>query len=205
MTEEKDQEVTPTHVSSTTEAVEEQATQGEVIESDTQTVDELTALRSKLEEAESKAAEYLDGWQRSRAEFINFKRRQEQMQQTLRQQVTAELLEKFLAALDDYERAFAAIPAQFGEHEWVKGLMLADKKFRSLLEREGMSVMQVKPGDSFNPYYHQALLHEPSETYDEGQIVQVLQSGYLLGDTVVRPAIVCVSSGKSKQNDTVHD
>ncbi|MBN1935272.1 MAG: nucleotide exchange factor GrpE [Anaerolineae bacterium] len=175
--------------------------EGEVVEEEeqVQAFDELAALQSKLEEAEAKAAEYLDGWQRSRAEFVNFKRRQEQLQQTMRQQATSRLIENLLPVLDDRERAFAAIPAEFGEHSWLKGLVLVDKKLWSALEKEGLGLMDVKPGDHFDPYYHQALLHEPSQEYDEGQIVDVLQKGYHLGESVLRPAIVRVSSGKRQE------
>ena len=56
--------------------------------------------------------------------------------------------------------------------------------------------MQVAPGDDFDPYYHQAILHEPSPEFEEGKIVDVLQKGYHLKDTVLRPAVVRVSSGK---------
>ncbi len=176
---------------------------GEIAETpETTTVDPLTALQNQLQEAETRAAEYLDGWQRSRAEFINFKRRQEQVQQAMRQQATSRLLENLLPVLDDHERAFAAIPQELGEHTWVKGLALVDKKLWAVFEKEGMSVIEVKPGDHFDPYYHQALLHEPSDEYDEGQIVEVLQKGYNLGETILRPAVVRVSSGKRQSADS---
>lgn len=181
---------------------QEAVAEGEVVEGEAaaeREPDELTVLQSKLEEAETKAAEYLDGWQRSRAEFINFKRRQEQLQQTMRQQAASRLLENLLPVLDDHERAFAAIPGELSEHTWVKGLALVDKKLWAVFEKEGVSMMDVKPGDHFDPYYHQALLHEPSEAYDEGQIVEVLQKGYTLGETILRPAIVRVSSGKRQE------
>ena len=74
--------------------------------------------------------------------------------------------------------------------------MLADKKLRAVLEKEGLSEMQTSPGDDFDPYYHQAILHEPSTEFDEGKIVDVLQKGYQLQDMVLRPAVVRVSSGK---------
>ncbi len=204
MAEEKDKPVVAENIPTNTGEQGDQNTGEEevVAENDTQTPDELTTLRSKLEEAEAKAAEYLDGWQRSRAEFINFKRRQEQLQQTLRQRVTSELFESLLAVLDDHERAFAAIPEGWNEHEWVKGLTLVGKKLQSTLEKEGLSVMEVKPGDLFDPYYHQALLYEPNEKYEAGQIVEVLQKGYVFGETVLRPAIVRVSSGKPQPMDT---
>jgi molecular chaperone GrpE len=153
-------------------------------------------LESQLAEAEAKAAEYLDGWQRSRAEFANFRRRQDQMQTTMRQQAISGLLEKLIAALDDQERAYRAIPQEMQNDPWVEGLMIADKKLRAVLEKEGLSEMQVVSGDDFDPYYHQAILHEPSTEFAEGKIVDVLQKGYQLKDTVLRPAVVRVSSGK---------
>lgn len=153
-------------------------------------------LESKLAEAEARAAEYLDGWQRSRAEFANFRRRQEQLQKTMRQQMISGLLEKVIAVLDDQERAFNAIPEEMQDNAWIEGLSIVDKKLRTALEKEGLSEMKVDPGDDFDPYYHQAILHEPSAEFDEGKIIDILQKGYHLKDMVLRPAVVRVSSGK---------
>ena len=158
-------------------------------------------LESRLAEAEAKAAEYLASWQRSRAEFANFRRRQDQMQKTMRQQATSGLLEKIIFALDDQERAYNAIPEEMQDDAWVEGLLMADKKLRAVLEKEGLSEMQVASGDDFDPYYHQAILHEPSTEFDEGKIVDVLQKGYQLKDTVLRPAVVRVSSGKADDKE----
>ena len=158
-------------------------------------------LESRLAEAEAKAAEYLDGWQRSRAEFANFRRRQDQMQTSMRQQVISSLMERIIAALDDQERAYSAMPEEMQSHPWVEGLLMADKKLRSVLEKEGLSEMQVAPGDDFDPHYHQAILHELSTKFDEGKIVDVLQKGYQLKDMVLRPAVVRVSSGKVNEKE----
>ncbi|MBN1581487.1 MAG: nucleotide exchange factor GrpE [Anaerolineae bacterium] len=179
------------------EQQEELQEQSETTSKDEQAAEqEPLDLESQLAEAEAKAAEYLDGWQRSRAEFANFRRRQDQMQKTMRQQAVSSLLERLIAALDDQERAYKAIPKELQNDAWVEGLMLADKKLRAVLEKEGLSEMQASPGDDFDPYYHQAILHEPSTEFDEGKIVDVLQKGYQLQDMVLRPAVVRVSSGK---------
>lgn len=158
-------------------------------------------LDARLAEAEAKAAEYLDGWQRSRAEFANFRRRQEQMQMAIRQQMISDLLEEIIFALDDQERAYQAMPAEMHDHPWVEGLLMADKKLRAVLEKGGLSEMQVAPGDDFDPAYHQAILHEPSNRFEEGKVVDVLQKGYWLKDSVLRPAVVRVSSGKVDEKE----
>ncbi len=188
---------------STQPVVEEKAGQDELVEpqeeqeAQQEPLGELERVQSQLAEAEARAAEYLDGWQRARAEFANFKRRQEQQQQAMRRQATARLVEQLIDVLDDQERAFGAIPEAMQDDAWVTGFALVDKKLRSILEKEGLSEMPVKPGDDFDPYHHQAILHEPSAEFEEGQIVDVLQKGYNLQETVLRPAIVRVSSGKT--------
>jgi molecular chaperone GrpE len=161
-------------------------------------VDELTTLTSELEEAKAQAAEYLDGWQRARAEFANFRRRQEQRQKQMSVEAKSKVLSHVLSVVDDLERAFEAVPDEIQEHAWVNGLSLVRHKLLTALEKDGLAVLEVEAGDTFDPNYHQALTHEPDADYDEGVIIQVVQRGYMLDEVVLRPALVRVSSGKTE-------
>jgi len=133
---------------------------------------ELDVLQTQLAEAEAQRDEYLDGW-----------------------------LKRLLPVLDDMERAFQAVPADSLDSPWVEGLTLVGQKLQSTLEKEGLSAMSVEPGDRFDPSFHEAVLCEPSTEYAEGQIIQVLQQGYRLGKSVLRPALVRVSSGQVEGTD----
>jgi molecular chaperone GrpE len=163
--------------------------------------DELSAVRAQLQEAEAKSAEYLDGWQRARAEFANYRRREEQRRQQVNQDIRASMLMRLLPVLDDLERAFLAIPEEAQGSPWVEGLALVGQKLQATLEKDGLSVMSIQLGDPFDPNYHEAVVCEPSAEYPEGQIVGLLQRGYKIGEDVLRPALVRVSSGLIQETD----
>ena len=184
------------------EQVEEQVEEEEPAEGE---VDELAALAAALEETKAQAAEYLDGWQRARAEFANFRRRQEQRQKQMNTEAKSKVLHHLLPVVDDLERAFGVVPEEIQEHAWVSGLSLVLHKLIKTLEKDGLSVLEVDAGDAFDPNYHEALTHEPNGDYDEGAIIQVVQRGYKLDESVLRPALVRVSSGNLKANSVEED
>jgi molecular chaperone GrpE len=161
---------------------------------------QIQALQAQLAEAQARTDEYLDGWQRSRAEFANFRRRQEQWKSTVYEQATSRLLTNLLPVLDDLQRAFEGVPQEARDHAWVEGLALVGRKLDVVLKKEGLAEIPVQPGDAFDPNYHQAILHEPSNEFAEGQIVTVLQKGYRFNNVVLRPAVVRVSSGKVQES-----
>jgi len=160
---------------------------------------EADLLRAELEQAQARADEYLDGWQRARAEFANYRRREEQRRQQIEDTIKAQLLSGLMPVMDDMDRAFQAVPGDVRETAWVKGLSLVGHKLQSNLEKAGVTPMATQPGDVFDPSYHQAVFHGPSAEYAEGRIVEVFQRGYTLGETVLRPAMVYVSSGAPEQ------
>ncbi len=161
--------------------------------------DEVSTLREQLAEAQAQAQEYLDGWQRARAEFVNYRRREEQRRQALEEEITARVVSKFLPVLDDMDRAFQAIPQEARDSAWVEGLAMVKRKFHTVLEKEGLSPIEVQPGERFDPNYHEAITHEPSDEFEAGEIIEVVQRGYMLNDNVLRPALVRVSSGREGQ------
>jgi molecular chaperone GrpE len=158
--------------------------------------DPIAALEEALAEARAQAEEYLDGWQRARAEFANYRRREEQRREQYASEIAGRVLGHFLPVLDDLERAFSAVPPEVQGHAWVEGLSLVAQKMLTGMEKEGVAAMPIELGDAFDPNFHMAVLHVPCADYDEGQIAMVLQRGYTIGERVLRPAMVQVSSGK---------
>lgn len=157
-------------------------------------VDELGFLRQELEEARAKEAEYLDGWQRARAELANARKRFEREQAQAYTNAKADVMIRLLPMVDDFERAFEELSTDLLDLDWVEGLRLIQHKFRVLLEQEG--VVPIEATDQvFDPNLHQALTHEPSEDVPEGHVIAEVQKGYRMGDRVLRPNIVRVSSG----------
>jgi molecular chaperone GrpE len=140
-----------------------------------------------IEKLMAQRDEYLDQLQRSRAEFINYRKRTDQERIRLGEIITANTLEQFLPVLDDFDRAMEAVPEDQGASGWVSGIAMIQTKLRGLLERAG--VKEVDGVDApFDPAVHEAVATEPGTS---GQVVvEVYRKGYKLGDTLLRAAMV---------------
>lgn len=153
---------------------------------------EIEELMKELEEVRSKADEYLDGWQRARAEFANYKKRIEREREQIHQEASGMVIRRFLDVLDDLERALKNRPQEGEGAEWAAGIELIYRKLLSTLEAEGVTPMEAE-GEDFDPNLHEAISQEPSKDHESGEIIEVVQNGYLLGDRVLRPARVRVA------------
>jgi molecular chaperone GrpE len=149
----------------------------------------LAELEKRLADAESQAAEYKDGWQRSAADFQNYRRRVEAEKAETYQNAVSNIIKRYLPILDDMERALAERPADLA---WVDGIELIYRKLQFILESEGLKRIEAN-GQMFDPNFHEAILQEPSESHESGQIIAVVQNGYMLGERVIRPALVRVA------------
>lgn len=158
---------------------------------------EETALEKDLADALKKADDYLQAWQRTQADFINFKRRNEQERKEFGNYANAELLKKILPVVDDLERALENVPEDIAEHEWVEGIRLVERKFKSNLESAGVKQV-LALGMGFDPNYHEAVHQEPGP---EGVVVGEFQKGYLLNDKLLRPARVVVGNGEEESKE----
>lgn len=150
------------------------------------------------EPAETTAAEQLrllqderdnliDQLQRSRAEFINYRRRTDQERALVRNVVTRDVLAQFLPIVDDFRRALDAIPAEEREQGWEKGIELIASKLRGVLDRAGVKEIDALH-QPFDPSVHEAVATEPGSK--GSHVVEVYQTGYKLGDELMRPAMV---------------
>jgi molecular chaperone GrpE len=153
--------------------------------------EDTASLEQALEAEREKAEEYLASWQRAQADFINYKRRIEQERQDFNNFANAQLVLSILPVLDDMERALNAIPEEFADHDWVEGIRLLERKFKTILEGQGVKPV-LSLGMAFDPHYHEAMRKEKGE---EGMVVGELQKGYMLNDKLLRPARVVVGSG----------
>lgn len=151
-----------------------------------------TEMSHELEAARAKAEEYLDGWQRARAEFANFKKRVERDQAQVYQNASGSIIKRFIEIVDDLERALKNRPKEAEGAAWAEGIELIYRKFLNILEAEGVQRMDAE-GKEFDPNFHEAITQEDSKTHKSGYIIEVVQQGYLLGDRVLRPALVRVA------------
>lgn len=141
---------------------------------------------------QAQAAEYLDGWQRSRAEFANYKKRVDRETEDARARITAEITTRYLPILDDLQRALKDKPLEGDGAHWAEGIELIYRKLGALLEVEGIELIPAS-GERFDPLVHEALTLEDSEQHNEGMVIEVIQQGYRLGDRILRPALVRVA------------
>lgn len=155
-------------------------------------VQELEDLRDELALTRAQADEYLEGWQRARAEFANYKKRVEREQAQVYQTAAGAVIKRFLGVLDDLERALKNRPQGGDGAIWAEGIELVYRKLVSILESEGVMPMQTD-GQMFDPNLHEAILSEDSNQHESGQIIEAVQQGYLLGEKVLRPARVRVA------------
>lgn len=150
-------------------------------------------LQATLDASRDKAQEYLEGWQRSRAEFANYKKRIMREKKDIHKVARAEVIKLYLDIADDLGRALQDRPEEGEGAAWAKGIELIYKKLLTRLESEGVERMDAE-GEIFDPNIHEAVFQEENDQYESGRVIEVIQDGYYLGDKVLRPALVRVAA-----------
>ncbi len=151
----------------------------------------INKLIQELADARRAADEAHDQLLRAQADLQNFRKRKERETEERVALANARLLLELLPVLDDFERAFAAIPADESNNVWVKGFELIWRKLQAVLEREG--VTPIPATGPFDPALHEAVSHEPDTNVPPGEIIAEVRRGYRLGDRVLRPSQVRVA------------
>ncbi len=155
-------------------------------------MEEFDNLQKDLKKSQSEAAGYFEGWQRERADFINYKKRVDRDNAQVQQNALIGIVKKYLVILDDLDRALKTRPSEGEMSAWGNGIELIYRKLLNLLENEGVRRMSMED-TVFDPTRHEAITYEESPAHQSGQIIEVIQPGYLLGDRVIRPAQVRVA------------
>jgi molecular chaperone GrpE len=150
------------------------------------------ALKEELEKAHAECKSNLDGWQRERAEFSNYKKRIDRDYAQLNQTITGSVIKKYLVILDDLELALKAKPTNAEGAAWANGIELIARKLQSILDSEGIErINQNKV--PFDPNMHEAISNEDAPDFECGEVIEVVRQGYKLGDRILRPAMVRVA------------
>jgi molecular chaperone GrpE len=148
------------------------------------------SLEARLAAAQAEAESHLNDLRRLAAEFDNYRKRALRDQEAFSARANERVVKELLPVLDDLERALAAAEA----HEEAKledGVRLVHRALEDVLRKEGLA--EIDTEGAFDPHVHEALLAQPGEGVESGQVLQVLQKGYRLGDKVLRPARVIVA------------
>jgi molecular chaperone GrpE len=164
---------------------------------ETAETEDAESLKQALAEAQQKAEEYLAGLQRAQADFINYKRRTEQERQDFSRYANADLILSLLPILDDLDRALDSVPPKLAKADWVDGVRLVDRKFRTTLESQGLTPIKAL-GEPFDPNFHEALRQDKGK---EGMVVEEFQKGYIMHDRLLRPAKVVVGNGSTEDDN----
>ena len=153
------------------------------------------SLKQALAAEREKAEEYLANWQRTQADFINYKRRNEQEGEESRKFVNSVLILSMLPVLDDFERALDSIDNNANQSEWIDGIRLIERKLRASLEAQGLTPIEAK-GEAFDPHLHEAIRQSDGQ---DGIVLEEVQKGYRLYDRILRPAMVVVGNGEGTE------
>ncbi|AQX05421.1 molecular chaperone GrpE [Elizabethkingia meningoseptica] len=144
--------------------------------------------------AEDQLAEEKDRYIRLYAEFENYKKRTTKEKMDFFKYANQDLMVSMLAVLDDFERAIKEI-SKNGSAEDLKGVELIYQKFKNKLVEKGLAPIEVQSGDSFDVDKHEAITQIPAPSEDlKGKIVDVIETGYMLHDKVIRFAKVVVGA-----------
>ncbi|MBI2864443.1 MAG: nucleotide exchange factor GrpE [Chloroflexi bacterium] len=161
---------------------------------------ELDQLKEEMDKAIAKADEYFKLLQRVQADFANYKRRVDQERSEFARSVKADVILKTLPVLDDFGRALELVPEEIASLDWARGISLIHRKLVLMLENEGLKQMEAR-GREFDPWEHEAILHQETSDMEEGRVLAVVREGYKLDDKVIRPAQVIVAKRPATAGD----
>ena len=182
-------------------AAADPAPEGETPEEAPEESNNITITREKLEElnayvkaAEQKRDEYLAMAQRVQADFDNYRKRNASLRTEVADDAVRDAVKEVLPSLDNLERALAAAKAAGEAGSLYTGVEMTLRGFEEALKKLGMERVEAAPGTAFDPEKHNAVMHIDDENLGENVVSQVFQAGFLLGDKVIRHAIVQVAN-----------
>lgn len=143
-----------------------------------------------LEELKEKLAAEHDNFLRLAAEYDNFRKRTQKERESLYQDAKADTVGKFLPVFDNLQRAMAQETA---DEAYKKGVEMTMQGFQAILDALNVTVYGA-PGEAFDPTFHNAVMHVDDETLGENTIAEVFQTGFRMGDKVIRHAMVKVAN-----------
>ena len=138
--------------------------------------------------------EYYDLLLRKQAEFDNYRKRVDRERQMVSEAAASSIIEELLPLMDDLERALKTEAVGDAAEAYRRGVELIHRQLGDVLRKRGVRPIEAFGAD-FDPYYHQAVSHDPAEGRRDGEIIEEFRRGYMLGDRLLRPAMVKVAKG----------
>ena len=147
--------------------------------------------KSELEKYKKQAQEYLDGWKRAKADYLNLKKEIEAQNKEIKEWLSKIFLLPMLDIMDSFDKAFGNVPANLKTEVWVEGIEGIKKQFEDFLKAQGVEAMEVI-GEKFDPLKHEAIELVEGPPEKSGKVAEEIQRGYLIGGEVLRPAKIKV-------------
>lgn len=147
-------------------------------------------------------AELTDRLLRAHAELENQRKMAERERSDTAKYAISKFAKDIVQVGDNFQRAISAVPGDAVESDpalksFLDGVSMLDREFHNILERH--DIQRLEPtGQAFDPHFHQAMMEQEDASVPHGTVLQVIQSGYLLSDRVLRPAMVVVAKGGAK-------
>lgn len=154
--------------------------------------EENSRFETQLEELRQEANDYQQKWLRAQADFDNFRRRSRQEKEEFAKYASMQLIEQLLPIIDNFDRAIVSSKETKDIDSLTRGIEMIYRQLEQVLANEGLQKMEAV-GKPFDPEFHQAVAQVESDDFDEGIVVGELQTGYILKNKVLRPAMVQVS------------
>lgn len=167
----------------------------EEFDTESMALDKIKALRQKLTTCQKERQEYLDGWQRQKADHLNAKRRMEDERAQDADRQAAKFVEKLLPLCDSFDIALKNLPEKGSTgSEWRSGIEGMYAQLSSILSSYGVRTL-TPTGEQFDPHMHEAVSEAPVTTDTQHHtVIDTLQSGYAVNDRLIRPAKVVVGN-----------
>lgn len=150
----------------------------------------IAKLNDDLRQQKKLAEEYFDHLKRNMADFDNFKKRIGKEKDSMYYTITSDIIASFLPIIDDFEKA---VNAKCSDESYEDGIKMIYNRLEETLKKLGIEEIDAK-GKTFNPDFHEAVIHIDDQNYKEKEVVEVLRKGYKIGDKIVRHAMVKVAN-----------
>ena len=162
----------------------------EEINNDKNEIDEITQIKEELSEQTKKADEYYEHLKRNMAEFDNYKKRVTKEKEKLYYTITSDVIADILPIMDNFEKA---IDAKTTDESYKNGMEMIYAQLSEVLKKLGLEEIEALK-TTFDPNFHEAVMHIEDENFGEKGVIEVLRKGYKIGDKVIRHSMVKVAN-----------
>jgi len=156
-----------------------------------------TKKQKELEKLKKEKDEYLKGWQRERADFINYKKDEKERFKEVVRFSNERIVKSLIAVLDGFDLAIESFLKEGKDKKendnYLKGIYLIKSQLQDILEKEGVNEIKVKIGEKLNPAFHEVVAMAENEKFAPDTIIKILEKGYILNNKVIRPCRVILA------------